>query len=557
MVRPKKKRQLMPGLPLTIVRPSGHSADATTVREVTHPELKASGPCRSTPPKQPPAEAAPVPLATRKFVEVYYRKHCKQGHQFTRTGRWLWGEENGLRCEGPVANVTLFEGGSFHVPEDRMNSYHVLHAADVANGDNVSLNERTTDTKEAALAFELDYRFASLDRVPEWETYFEAHVRSIVSTVRRYYVGTTSKDIRLMLFRCDPKPKKSEGTWKVAVGLHLIFNRKVTFEEGAQLSHSASCDLRAMNMALTDVVDNIYVGKSSYAKSASLRPPLSCKKVQCIFCNDHTKRKPADPTCLADVPLIRCAQCGSRGSLLDTNTYRLADVWDLQCRPDTEMLKRLQGDVAAMLAAASIWGMGSVRQPMHWPKGEPRYTVYEMNVDTQPPLSSLRPTDEQSRYNITQHHRQLGRSNDGGRINFSGDLVTFGLMNVKKKGEQGVVVPRNHAIRQQAKAILVQVSPFYDTCMITKLALFKKRHAMLISMSGRGSNHCMKRGNSHSSSGASVWLVDDRGDQRAYAGCYSKHCDSGFKPVTKFVNLTSVAQLFEMCRAKVPPRAER
>ena len=69
--------------------------------------------------------------------------------------------------------------------------------------------QRVQPGPHATLALELDYRFQSLDKVPSDET-FLGHIRAANATVRRY-IETEVGTMRLMVFRCEPKPKLSES----------------------------------------------------------------------------------------------------------------------------------------------------------------------------------------------------------------------------------------------------------------------------------------------------------------------------------------------------------
>lgn len=484
---------------------------------------------------KPPDDGVPAPppgvamsRSMAQFVEAYYRKYSRAMYQPNRsTIMWLSKLEH---VSPDKANLTSFEGGTYLVPPAMAPVYFRHRAIDYRARFMLPVNERTVPGEQTAtLALELDYRFQSLDKVPPDETFLE-HIRVANAAVRRH-IETELGTMRLMVFRCAPKPKLSKDRCSVAVGFHLIYNRAVSIADGAQVSHAVHLQLAALDESLREVVDNIYVKHKAYVKSASLRPPLASKKVDCYFCSDKAAPVDAMPDLDAERPAVACGMCQSHRFVLDTNVYTLSHVWTMDSEDDVAMMSTLSSDTEMMLRTASIWGLGAPVIRIRVPDNEPKYTLFEISEASMPARPAVVGTLEEKL--LADKRDDLARRDaEGKRVKVCAHLVQFGMMGVKSRHDKGVEVPRDAPLIALVRAAIAEISPRYRECTIGKLLAYKNAQALMINVNGPGSKYCMAQEGEHTSNRACLWLVDDSaGDPRVYAGCYSMRCGARYKKI--------------------------
>lgn len=456
-------------------------------------------------------------LDSTRFTERYYNKHAiPRERSFRASSLRQWLEKSGLACEGARANVTLFDGGNFHVPPHMAREYHHMHAQDVLAGNPVCVNERTVGLDKVALALELDYRFSFSEYGGAQG--MEAHLDCVVRTLGEFYKGDNGA--RAMIFTCDPKPKKSDQSWKVAMGYHIIVNRLVTFEEGAQISHRCGRELVELDPTLDDVVDNIYIKQGNYSNSAALRPPLSSKLIPCFYCNDHTVKK-------KKTGAVRCKTCSQTGRVLDGNTYRLVSVRSLDGREDTELLGALQADMARMLSLATIWGTElEYRRPTI---GRP-YTLEQMC----PVVKAVAPSQPKPR------PKRVGLA----VVNGGDKTIEFRNMHVKDRSDKGRKIPIKPIVNEAIQSLLLEIDGGYEGCEVSAVELFSY-HAARINVN---STLCMTKGENHNSNRVHLWVVYKFKRISVYAGCFSHRCGGLYTDVSDRVDRRTVRVLFEVLR---------
>lgn len=460
-------------------------------------------------------------------MEEYYRKYSRSRQIASATMRFL-SQFEVPKDRSMQPNVTGIGGGSFFVPPEEQPAYFRARAVDLKNSVFAPLNEAAL-TPTSTLAFEIDYRFASLEAMPSSEVLMD-HLRTIHRTVSRYY-PTERATMRLLLYAAEAKPKYKDKRWMVAYGFHMIYNRSVTVKEGAQLSHAAKLDLQKAHPAFADVIDNIYVANYDYKKVPQLRPPYASKQVDCYYCND--KSAPTRPS--EDLLEVRCKMCDNFGKVYDSNVYTLRAVWTMDGAEDPELLREYQRDAATHMLAASIWGTKHPHVIPVVPDMEPTYTLFE--------IAGKRPAAPRG------PKKASIQTPDGKGVAARTDLISFGMMHVKARDEVGVPVPAIHEIVQAAEEILAMINPAYSSAVISasSMKLFMKGKALQISLSGPGATFCMAKGAAHSTSRANVWLVKDK--RLVYAGCYSKKCQSRFQKVHGIPH-KMVEALFEIVRKR-------
>lgn len=484
---------------------------------------------------------------SRKFINKYYQRYSRPMYDAGKTRNLLYKEHNTENTK-LEANVTLLEGGNFYVPFEAMHLYHLYHAVDTLSKDNrafIGLNERSVGCQFVALALELDYRFNDIRQDYSMEAY-QKHIDIIIGAISPYYITDERNTMRCMVFMNQLKPKKKGKTWRFARGMHLIFNRQVGMEEGAQLSHAAAVALTSYDSKLKGVVDNIYLepNGASYKKIVSLRPPYSCKKVPCYYCNDHSIKDTTqvnyvvtkssreivrETKRIPESSQLKCSRCKGYGSVLDANWYSLYRVYGMDGQVLTKEYDELMNNLEDLLAKASIWGRRSPMIPIHWPEKEPKYSLYEMVEFNSPDIAHYDPhKSEEQKEAHRAAQKTMGKDHTGNKVNVRKQLTSFGFLRVKARDEKGMVLPRISHLESAIERMLGSHNGNYSSISVSKLTMYRNGEALSVGITGPGSTYCMVQDAYHNSNRASVWMVMDNNGARFHMGCYSRNCESKF-----------------------------
>lgn len=491
---------------------------------------------------------------TSGWVESYHAKYSKPiESRGGVTNRWL--SRYFEVKDGSKSTITTFSGGNFAFPFDdigKRNMYYKNQEKDIQKNIPLSLNEITKKLRNdqmsepsSVLALELDYRFDNPRAVPN-AAFFEEHIRVANNIVKMYFSKNDANGVRLMVFRCEPKPKVKEGRWIVAYGIHLIYNRRVINAAGAQISKAVSDRIGSIpsKYDMSDVVDNIYIGTSKRApiikKSVSLRPPYSCKKVPCFFCNDPTLRKSDDPEIAQSID-IECAKC-SNGSVLDTNVYKLDTVYTLDNVVDTQITKHLKENISVQLSHASIWGAHHPHATIIKSPSMPTYTDVDLRKPKLPPLRYVKHTPLHRQ--VIRDIRKASITNAYGE---KGLTIPFSTISRHTKSETGIPVEINNFIHERTSHLLGNISPEYAKCYFL-IVEYPKSGFIHIKPRGIGSTFCMVKGCNHSMSTANIFI--GRTTEMLYtiyAGCWSRKCHAQFTKVTH-CNYEDVQEFMDIFR---------
>lgn len=465
-------------------------------------------------------------IPMRNFLKDYYMEFSQALHSENRILPFLRKHSSKVAAHSNVTAM-MSRGGSFTVPTDLMNSYFAIRGADIKQGMITALNERSFDEGKALLAIEMDYRFDSIEKISAHDVFLN-HIQQVHKTVVAYM--PEDPQLRLILCDCKPKPKfcNKSHKWVVAVGFHLLYNRRVTIQIGAQITHGC---VQALNsMQVSDVIDNLYIEPRSGAirKVVQLRPPYCAKETSCFYCNDKAlDKKQTLPQTIVDVdPFVPwCKVCSSEKKCLDTNYYKLRSVHRPDFSNDEDKFNEFSSDMLKLLRMTSIWGLDASFADVNIPLHFPTYVPFDMASAPQP-----RPSKE-----CKMHQPQPG---DIRKL-----LVSFGSMRVKRKDEKGTTITLNRAITDAAINICKLISSHYAECVVNKIVLYIGP-SVNIQLSGKGSNFCMAKNDFHTSNRAQIWVTS----LCVYAGCWSKTCQ-GFRPIEQKL-LKQASDLLSLCVVK-------
>jgi hypothetical protein len=378
------------------------------------------------------------------------------------------------------------------------------------------------------MAIEMDYRFEHAGVVFNREI-FMSHIQVIHAMVVRYICDA---DLRLMLYASSMKPKYDDQSkrWMVAVGFHLLYNRRISTEMGAQVTHACSIHLKTVYGK--SVIDNLYVNPRSGALKTvvQLRPPYSSKKIKCFYCNDNSLKND-NPKNIDEVdPIIPdCIMCQNKKECQDINCYVLQAVYQPDFKIDEVFDQKLRADRAYELSMTSIWGAPHpVCNPIR-PDTLPLYTTDDMKVVHVP----------QKKLPVVQKNGFIKPAHTIGL------LKHFGHLGLKRKDDPGRYVEMSNDILQKARQFLTQLDSKYSNTTVSKITAFeteakkrskhfdggetpKKLVSFQLQLSGEGSTYCMAKKSCHNSNRAQIWITETN----VYAGCWSKHCE-GFAQIDR------------------------
>jgi hypothetical protein len=444
----------------------------------------------------------------QRFVEEYFEKHSVTDQIPSHTEVML---RHRHRITTGNANVTLFSGGSFLIPKSEWSRYFHLRAQDAREGAHSTVNE-IQHGMLVKLALELDYRFPNIQLCPPVSV-LETHVLEVYKCVSSYF----DDPLTLYVLRALPKPKKVGQGWVVAWGMHLVFDRNVTMEDGAQISHGVAQHLLALDprysVTLTgeSVVDNLYLDKNNLKKQISLRPPYSCKQEDCFYCNVHEAK--------GEYKARDCPVCSSWGRVIVDNVYKLRGIMingkynEEKCQYFTEHLHEL-------LANVSVW---DTRQPLASVNYERvrKYTMKEMCS------GYMAGTTEVSKKYIADN---MARTVQGKKMNVRQLLQNLGVprksMVVKKNTLPYRVIKVDKLLSDSIMALIIQCHTAYQGCRVSHLCLYY-RQGLLIDVYGEGSRWCMHKGEFHSSNRARFILTN----RQLWVGCFSERCPVEYQEV--------------------------
>lgn len=497
------------------------------------------------PPMAEASRSSKMSHAMRLFAETYFRKFTALPFEATILRHWLADSKDGFITNGSLANLTLFEGGSFAIPRHMMPEYFQFSVLTLESGKHRSCNEIALNARQCTLCIECDVTYAD-PHVKHPLNYFRDNlVYPINATVRRYQLGSID-GMRLMVFESELKPKycPRENEWKLFKGFHLIYNRVVDIATGAQITHAAKVDLRQMKSPLAQSIDNVYLKNGAYTKSPMLRPPYACKMTAfCYFCSDPTSTKR-----FADRAQVtaKCTACGGYSRSLDTNTYKLAYVLDMDNKPDEKMCAELKSDIGKQLAAASIWGTNHMAANTATPQTEATYTMHQMSdrVEAFNAMTTFAKTE------LATASKMSKLTTDGKAISLRKGLVQFFQMKVKRKDEKGQLVIMDTELQRKVMILLCAIDPHYQAAGVNrKLNFYNQTRCLNINLEGQGSTYCMVKKDFHTSCAASMWVCYDCNGARIYAGCWSKHCAGVYFQVPHVpTNTTHVEGLIHYAR---------
>jgi len=474
------------------------------------------------------------------FVMDYYKKFSRPSNDPCRTLQSLNKNFIARRKKGAdgkvtkESNITALSGGSFFIPPENHEGYFVNRAADIKDGHFPPLNEQAKDNP--LLAIEIDYRFKDLTTIHS-EEIFMNHIRTVHMMVVRYI---KDPELRLMLYTCRPKPKFNNDTksWMVASGFHLLYNRRISTEMGAQITHSCAEDLKKIYEDQS-VIDNIYINprQGTLKPVTQLRPPYSSKKINCFYCNDSELKNP-NPKNLNEVnPIIpNCIMCNNSKSCLDVNFYYLKNVYNPLFEIDATFTDMLKRDMILELKMSNIWGLCHPICTTAKPEEIPMYTPEDMRVT---PKKPAQPQIQIGPLDVPLPNAPIQATN------VNSLLKSFGHINVKQKDDIGKQINLTLDILKAARSLLGRLPhPHYKNTSVSKITVYEtstekprrkssktpvpsqpsepkpKRISLSIQLSGEGSTFCMAKNDFHNSNRAQLWLTGNM----IYGGCWSKHC---------------------------------
>lgn len=474
------------------------------------------------PPSAPPVvverlQTNDVPATMRTFLHEYYSKYSEALYgRPSSTLEWL---NTFHQATTHVMNLTSMSGNSFFLSEEAKDSYFLHRECDHKTGQHSALNEMAVG-EYCALAFELDYRATSLDRLPDAALQTE-HVLSLIRTVSRYYTAER-ESCKAYVFTCMPKPKFKDKTWTVAQGQHIIFNRNVTVMEGAQISHAATLDLEKRFPEAKGVLDSLYIKSAlGYKKTPQLRPAYSSKKVDCYYCNDrtvHRRRLVTSEEEILQQNALFCRTCNNHRFIIDTNEYVFREIRLLDGSVSPEPTPKL----SHLLRHSSIWGTLNVQVPVHMPASEPRYSVYDMTQGTVVADRGLK------RKKPLTTPLKGHRNPSGEVISIFKVLQNLGLSNVKQRHKSGTAVPLHVELISAIQQLLTSLHSAYEEVGVSRVTAFKNVQALEIRLNGPGSTYCLNKQDYHSSATVQLWLVFNAG-YKLLVGCWSDRCGSGLR----------------------------
>lgn len=471
------------------------------------------------------------------FVETYHRKYCLPRLDYctpidTFLSHYSLSDDNKEHSKEKPNLTALAGGGKWYIPPNKRIEYFDKLVETYAQDGYIGLNEQVSPEQHAALALELDYRFSTLQEVPSQEQ-LEEHIRAI-HTIINHVIQRPF--LRMVVFGAEPKPKWSNGTYKVALGLHIIFNCIVSVEDGAMLSNIARNEiLEKFNL---DVVDNIYIAGTGYTGQPHLRPPLSAKCEDCYFCNprnrpDREKRG------------WDCKRCKGFGWLLDSNTYKLRAVYDAEGNQDKALEQRLRDDMSYMLQYSSIWGILHDKVRIQYPKEYPIMTAHEIAMDGKPPPTPLH-VEAHQRAAMTEQDTLLTLNKHGKKQSYKNVMVSFGLMHVKCKGDKGMEVPMTPDLLKAIKDLIAQVDPHYGSVRVAHLVAFGNGDAVRVDITHTNATYCVIKKDFHSSNRAVLWIR--KPNPMIFVGCYSNNGQCAEHKYVKWEDAHKLKQRTEICQ---------
>ena len=469
------------------------------------------------------------PTTDWDWIEDYAKKFCVP----PRAGATVAFLQRHLVTGHQKPNLTTFTGLSCFVPLAERPAYFEVRALDCQNRIYPPLNERTIKAEECpTLALELDYRYASLQDLPALPELVERHVRPLHHLVTQHYtVGLDT--LRLFLFRCYPKPKwnTKSARWEVAVGFHLIWNRRVSVLEGAQISQAARDTLGPQDQK---VIDSLYVKGGKLAVGVQLRPALASKLTPCFYCHEASR-----PTKKARTE--SCSLCHGYTQVSDHNVYKLAQVWKADGTLDSTALP-----LTDLLAITSVWGDRNELIPVTVPAHLPRFSLREVAVVSGP--------QEERKV-----ERQASQKEAGGKVNVRQLLLTFGVpkRHVTMKRVPGV---KPFTVLENVPAPLLEsitreirtLCPQYRTATVGAMVWY---YDTALCVTVKNATYCLASQSQNHSNRPKIWLVDcGRDAPTIRAGCYSEKCENRFRTVAPQGFHGTLTELFTSIRKFCRPQ---
>ena len=462
----------------------------------------------------------------KKFLTDYFQEYSFP--MYVRTSLLPVLKSTFAKKPNAPANLTAFSGGTFYVPPDRMADYFRLRTVDIQTKRYSGMNEQSCDGDRALLALEIDYRFTDIKQVTPREILME-HINAILATVVKYI---PDRSLRMFLYDSHVKPKYSNGKWIIALGFHLLFNRRVRIEMGAQISHAAALALKRFDVS--SVLDNVYIKSRSgkLCDVVQLRPPYSAKKIVCYFCNDPVFKTSKDIQELQGTFKPACKICDSEKYCLDINMYNLVNVYNPDFSVDEEYTNTFRTNLMKELTQTSIWGLAHPFADVKVPEGMPTYTLFEMagkvpegtsKVKARQMIKTEKPADVQKR------------------------LISFGCMNVKRKDSKGFDVKITPEINNAVRKLLEVIHDRYRLATVSKITKYIHRNkddgSINLQLTGEGSTYCMVKEEDHSSNRTQIWISLGK----VFCGCWSDHCPSLYRKVPDFRDPSIISRLLTLC----------